>query len=517
MSEENKIIPEDDVWSMVEFANAMYSAKKYGVFTPDMLNSKLLGLNNNQSQPTAEDINRALADVKNTGSQLQAYTQFMSFFDSFYQKTINYLVGILSYKCYPVCLNAHAEEWQSEEYKADKKIAYSVLAGFDYEAEFRRVVEQLLVGEIAYYAYREVGDVDKDNYKSTLQMLPQRKCMLTRRWEDGVSFDFNMDYFLDATVSIDSYPPVFAKYFRNVFYKKQGKYYPNTTFKNSYGTFATWTQTSPEDGLWAFKMNMSNFNSTPYMATALKHCINNDIIYKLQRDKDMQSAYAYLVGEMRMLESKTGEAKKDPFMIHPTTLGSILGGMSTALSRNIKQIAMPLEEVEWHQFQDKNSDMYANQLKNSAVSAVSAGRIIYSNDRMSEIEHKNAVITDFAFMSKLYSQFSKFLEFQINRKTNKYKFQIEFAGSSYLFEQEHRRKGIQELLTTGYTLPPSVIGATYGFKPHHFEQLLEETKYTKVIDKLTLLPTIHTQSGNVGAPKKSDNEISENGSISRNY
>lgn len=98
-------------------------------------------------------------------------------------------------------------------------------------------------------------------------------------------------------VNIDCYSPVFKKYLREVWDGKDFKdYIPSNGLSNRDGTFTLYHQTSPNDGFWAFKFDTSNFASVPFMAPYLKNVFNNTEIAKLQKNKDIASAFGILYG-----------------------------------------------------------------------------------------------------------------------------------------------------------------------------------------------------------------------------
>ena len=115
-------------------------------------------------------------------------------------------------------------------------------------------------------------------------------------------------------------------------------------------------------------------------------------------------------------------------------------------------------------------------------------------------------------------------------KTENYKFSFRFDGSNYLFEQESRRKSINELATLGLTLNMSAWASAYGYEPHIFERMLQEAHNSDFLDNLTLLMNKNIETSNVannsnigntignvgGRPRKDDIEISDSRETSLN-
>jgi hypothetical protein len=163
------------------------------------------------------------------------------------------------------------------------------------------------------------------------------------------------------------------------------------------------------DNFWAFKFDMSNFSSVPFLSPFLKNVFNNTEIAKLQKNKDIASAFGLLYGEMRMQESaKSGEVP-DRFALNPGTLGKFMRLVSAGLKSSmtsdsvIKSVALPLEEAEFKQFEDKNTGMAIDAAKDTVANGASASRLLYTTDRMSNEEFIAAVTADYEIVAKLYS------------------------------------------------------------------------------------------------------------------
>jgi hypothetical protein len=119
---------------------------------------------------------------------------------------------------------------------------------------------------------------------------------------------------------------------------------------------------------------------------------------------------------------------------------------------------------------------------------------------MSETEAKNAVVTDYNMIAKLYPQFEHFLNFFVNKKTRKYKFAFRFSGSTYPFMREELLTKYTALMDKGVVLAPRAYAKIVDMTPMDFDRLLEEGKYSEWADKLTsMMMSIYTMSGKDGA------------------
>lgn len=269
---------------------------------------------------------------------------------------------------------------------------------------------------------------------------------------------------------------------------------------------------------------MSNFNLTPYLAPFLKDSIRSEEIAVLQYNKDIQSAYGILAGEIRLFDNAKSGTKANQFAIDPATLGAFMGNVKKGLQdtnvtgTSTKAVAMPTENIKWFQYEDKNPDMYKNQLANTAGVGSGISRVIYSNDRMSNAEIEAGIIDQYNTVKQVYSQFNNFMDFFVNKLTKKYKFYFSFDGCSYPFEREKRFEKLTIAADKGLVLGPSAWASAMGYRPQEFERLLEESKYTGWINNLSqLMLNVNTTQGNPGGrPQKDSSDLSDSGEMNRN-
>lgn len=211
------------------------------------------------------------------------------------------------------------------------------------------------------------------------------------------------------------------------------------------------------------------------------------------------------------------------FAIDPATLGAFMGKVKQGLqnvggsSSNAKSVAMPLENIKWFQFEDKNPNMYEQQLSNSAGVGSGISRVIYSSDRMSNAEIEAGIIDQYNTVKQVYSQFNNFLEFFGNQLTKKYKFKMTLDGCSYPFEREKRFERLTKAADKGIVLGSSAWASAMGYTPMEFDRLLDEAKYGDFSSKWQLMLNTNTtaQESQGGRPRKDDG-LTDSGESSRN-
>lgn len=515
------LITFEQAQAVTDFAQALYAYDQFGFFSPSMSNQLLQSLNNNPETPSSEKIRKALADYKSNAEQIQGYMEYMKFWDMIFSRTLRAYCNALSFDLQPVCINAFTQsDYESSAYQEDKRRVYDFLNKFNYKAEFGKVVQQIMTHEVYYTWFRKTKWGNK-GMKYALQILPQDRCMLTGYWERGMLFDFDMSYFMQAGVDINGFDPEFKKYYQRVFGSEEEafkNYRPTNPLERRNGAYAMWVQTSPTAGAFCFKFDPSSFNTTPFLAPFLKNAISNDDIAQLQYNKDIASAYAILAGEIRLFDGAHSGTKANQFAIDPKTLGGFMQKAKAGLGSMTKLAAMPVENTKFHQYEDKNTDMYSDQLTASAGVGSGVSRVIYSSDRQSNAEIEAGLNDMYQTMKPLYPQFNNFMDFYANQMTKKYKWRFIFDGSNYPSERSARFDRIKKMADSGIVLPMQSWAAVSGYEPQLFESLMQESRFTGWIDKYTqLLKNVNTTSGDneAGRPALDDSEISDSGELNR--
>ena len=536
MAEQEEGLKEEQVYNVLQFSEAMYGYLKGGAWNPYNSNANLLNLNKAPVKATYQDLIDSLSSALTDASALQGYSEFMSVFDTIYKKTLWLYENILSFDYHKTCINAKPEDYKTPEYKDDEKRFYKFLDNFDFKREFKNIIlPQVMETGVFFGWFRDSDgtindkplDLDdgvlvKKRHKYSIQILPQKKCLLSAYWDGGMLFDFDMSYFLSPTIDLREYDPSLIKAFRDIYYnydETKKEYVPSANLNNRNGKYAMWTQTSPNDGAICVKFDENNFNVIPPLGNLMKATFNNTEIHKLQLDKDMAAAWAVLYGSIETLDgAKTGEhPNKTAFT--PEVMGTFMSYVQNALQSTMKTVALPLKDTHFGQFIDQTPTMESTAIENSASQGASASSLIYSTGKRNAEEVKEGILTDYNLVRKLYPQFANIINFYANKKTKKFKFKLEFDGSVYDFERDARAKRLTQLTAIGLTPNTSYIASVMGIPAQDFDRMLEEAHNGDLKDKITMLMTSSTMSGKVGqgAPTKDTNDLSEGGNVSKDY
>lgn len=509
-------LSQDQVFNVLDFAQAMYG----GIFNPFNSNRNMLEINGLSIKPDYKNLCEALENFPYTDGTLSNYSEFMKTFDNLYSNIINYYKGLLSFDLTYSCINKDID-YNSKEYKDDIKRIRKFFDVFDYKYEFKSVLGRMLVRDVCYTWFRDTNEIDSPidleethivkREKFGLQEMPWEYCKLTGYFNNkDLLYDFDMSFFEKADVDINLYAPCFKNKLKEVS-KNNIKYSPSSLPLNRDGHYMKWVQNSPKEGAWAFKFDTETFGIRPPFIASLKECLTNEELDKLAMDRNIISSYYLLAGEIGMLTG-TQAQKQDQTALTPNTLGTFMSLVSNGLNNHVKPIAMPVENIRGWQF-DNSSDIKNNHLRDVAGESVSASEMIYHTDNLSQFALENAIYNDYTRMEEVYSQFSHFLDYYVNKKTKKYKFKFQLSGLNRQWYKEKQQTMLLKYADKGIVLTPCYYASVLGIDSFAFERAMEEAHNGLWENNLTMLLNMNTMNNSgektVGRPEKEGLESSD--------
>ena len=509
-------ISRSDVQDVIDFSSGLMAMD--GFYSPFLSNQLLTNINNNPRLPSAESVKKALNDYKNSGEELQGFVEFASSFDMIFKRTLYSYANALSFDLQVTCKNAYTEsDYQSDEYKKDRQTVDNFLTNFDYKKEFYNVLLNVLKRDTYFTWFRKTKTGNRGKMKFVLQIMPQDYCMLTGYFEKGLLWSLNILYYMQPGVDLNGFDPSITKTYLRAL-ETIDSYVPSAPLNDRKGSYAMWADVSPLDGAWAWKFDTSSFANNPFLSPYVANVLRSDEIGELQYNKDLIAASGILAGEIKLFDSAKSGTKANQFAIDPKTLGTFMSLVKKGLQSTIKAVAVPLENIKFFQFEDKNPNSYTNELTTTAGIGTGISRVIYSSDKMSNAELEAALNEVYQTMKPMYAQFNNFLDFYVNQMTSKYKFKFEFVGSNYQFERDARFDKMMKMADKGLVLNSSAWASAVGMNPVTFDRMLAESKYTGWIDKYsTLMLNANTtaQSSEGGRPRKSSSSLTDSGEASR--
>ena len=511
-------ISRSDIQDVIDFSAGLMAADNF--YSPFLSNQLLTNLNNNPRLPSAESVKKALNDYKNSGEELQGFVEFASSFDMIFKRTLYSYANALSFDLQITCKNAYTEsDYQSDEYKKDRQTVDNFLTNFDYKKEFYNVLLNVLKRDTYFTWFRKTKTGNRGKMKFALQIMPQDYCMLTGYFEKGLLWSMNQLYWTLPGVDLDSYDPSLKRTYQRALENAELNYKPSAPLNERNGSYALWADVSPLDGAWCFKWATDNFANNPFLSPYVANILRSDEIGELQYNKDLIAASGILAGEIQLYDQARSGQKANQFSIDPKTLGAFMQKVKSGLNGVAKVAAVPLANIKYFQFEDKNPNSYTNELTTTAGIGTGISRVIYSSDKMSTAELEAALNEVYQTMKPMYAQFNNFLDFYVNQMTSKYKFKFEFVGSNYQFERDARFDKMMKMADKGLVLNSSAWASAVGMNPVTFDRMLAESKYTGWIDKYSqMLLNANTSSykdNEGGRERKNARDLTESGEASR--
>jgi hypothetical protein len=504
-------ISEQEVFDVFDFAKNMYNIYP-NVFTPELVNSRMKDVNMNPLSATAEGIDKALLDPNSFEKELIGYSQFFELTDMLYKRMLLYLGNMLSFDPIYTCVNAKDKDYTSPAYKKDLAILQNFLDKFDMKQEFKKVLRQLVRKETYFCVLRE------DSEKYILQELPQDYCLITGRWDYGILFDFNMYWFIQPAVDLNSYPSIFKKKYKDIFGKENGiDYKPSASINRRNGSYVYYVQTSPKDNFWAWKFIPEIATEVPFLSPLFPDLVLKPLVRNLQSNIYILQAQKVMVGLIPMLKDTKGSSVKDQLGISSEVLGKFLGLLKQGLTSAIKVGGVPFSDIKTLDFDGTDKNIMENYTKNTSSMSGINSRLLFATDKMTAEETRNSISVDSYMMETVYPYFADFLNYHVNKNTSKFRWKFSFRGTEFDMDKTKRLDTAMTLADKGFLLP-QLISNAIGLLPQDLERMLTEAKAEKWDEKLMPIINAYQMSGKDnknGAPRKKDDELTDSGSETR--
>jgi len=528
--EEKILLTETEVWDVIKFARSLYG---YSYLSPSLINARMKDINLNPREATDNLLEQAMKNPKSNEGLLREFSQNFELTSMVYKRLLQYLSNMLAFDITYICdVDTEKNEYNKPRYKSDTKIVEKFLDKFDYKKEFRIVIREMLRNDAYFGLFRDLGD------KYILQELPPDYCKITGRWSRGFLFSFNMDWFDQAGVDINMYPPFFKKKLNEINKKRKTSTYKPSIYPEKRGRvfWNNWVDIPTDIGV-CFKLSPELVTKLPYFVPLFSDLILQPLMRKLQKNTNMAAASKIIMGEVPLLNKEIKATVRDSFAISPDLLGKFLYIVKAAISDAIKVGAVPLNNIRSMDFKGDNN-LYDSYIRTAlATSGINTNLIFSSSIKPNAIETQLSLDVDEQMMEAIYPQFDDFMDYFINKKTKHFEFYFVFEGTEFSTNRKKRFDTAMALFNQGIILEQK-IAASLGMKPHHLRRHLERAKETKFME-LLMPPSVETQKQlqefmpqqlypgqqpqqttenekkDKGRPKKDISEISEEGAQTR--
>lgn len=493
-----------------KFAKSMYESR---AFTPWTQIELMKNQNINVQVPASEqDITQALAKPTENENRLIGYNQGYYFSSFMYKRNLEYMANLPAFDLEMYCCNAKKEDLKTKQYKQDWAAIKEFFRKFDYRNEFRKAIWATLQEETYYCFLREFEN------KITLEPWPFKYAQITGRFEYGILFDIDLQYFMQPYVDLNMYPDWVKQKYIELFGESKNNYKPSNKLNKRTGKFATWVQTSPEDGAYAFKFTDKHNVQVPFFSGMLPEMAMIPLLRRLQGDQSIAAARKLVVSSIPYLNEKKSSSVVNQIAISPELLGKFLALATQGLENAIKVLALPTEDIKGIEFKNTDEDTYKNFMDVTS-SLLSGGKVIFAPGyRQNAIQTQLSLDLDRQLATSIYPQMQDFLEYYANQKTKKFKWKFRLVGTQDWLNREARQKEAFAYADKGIVLP-NKIASSLGLNKIELEQELDEMNESDFIDKLRLLMNANTMSSDTtvknGRPVMDDSKLSDSGLSTR--
>lgn len=515
MKEDEKELDESLVWDFLQFAQAqgyIYPS----AWTPSVVNARMLDitlLNQANNGITEEKVSKALSSPKTSEKDLLAISESFELTNMSYKKMLEYLSNLPSWGMSYYCQNiSDPKEYKSSAYKKDLDIFKEFTYKFDYKKEFSTILKELFRSETYYGVLRDEG-----NSKYVMQQLPPERCLITGKWDYGWLFSFDYTFFMNAGIDIDMFPKIFAETYNRLFVKDRAiDYKPSLPIDlRSNSTWVLWADCSPVDGFWAWKLQGDQNVRLPYFTPLFPDLAMQPLIRGLQRNSYMAAAAKLVFGSVPFLEQKA--SLRDAISINPALLGEFLQLVKQAVNNEaVKVASAPLTDIKAMEFKSDNN-IYSSYNRTTTGMAGNSNILFPNEGKQNQVETYLSADIDTMVSTSIYPWFNNFMEYQINKRTKKYKFGIQFEGTNFYIDKERRLERQNKLMSLGIVNPIKLASAL-DENPFVMAAQLDEARAMGWVDNLTPIIPGAQMSGDSktpGRPIKNESELSDGGAETR--
>ena len=434
-----------------------------------------------------------------------------------YRNMIELWSSILTFDCEPIPYTKDGkpitmEDMNSAAYKKDLALVKRFFDSFNIKREFGKVLWNMCMYDTYYTSIRT--DESEGSKKIWLQEMPADYSIIDAQAYMGYLYSFDVSYFITPGSNIDAYSPKFKKVFRQALEmtKNNTSYQPN--YPNRHGRWVYWTPLLPNEA-WVFKFHDQFAGSVPPLLGLMIDCAKLEKYKALEDAKAELEVYKVIVATVPRLTNNRGGNRTDNFAISAEQVRQFVEMIKSSLKNGVDFKAAPLEDFKMFDFSPNSSDedllstaiTNINTMGNSTSAMSLTGTINIASANLFKSIHG-------ARMSKLYRQFEDFCAYQINQRTNRYKFKFNFLGT--IWDKEDRIKQSNEDMHNGLILPS--IFSSRGI------QLTDATTSINMMYNLgmpDLLKPIQMSStmpqtqNETGRPRKAENELTDAGANTR--
>lgn len=402
-----------------------------------------------------------------------------------FKRIVHYFANMLDFRYFYRPVGVTAQDVKTKAYEKARQKALAWFDKFNIKHEFGNAMQTLILEDAGFYYVRE------NKGKVTLQRMPSDYCKIVDKTDLGYQYAFNMVYFFRPGVTLEAFAPEFSEWYDE--------------FTNSVGDPKSspyfWKDLPPEKA-WVFKWDENFAGIIPVLIGLYLDTIEIDEFKQLLKTKTVLENWKILFQKIPM---KTGDkANKNDFLIDATTAGKFQSNIKQALPSGTSVITSPMEvsAVNFEQAESRNN--IVGYAESAFHTSAGTSPILFGGQSNSSAGLNLGITVDGTFVTRMYHQFARFINFHLNETTGKYKFKVVFPNGTVYSQQQDFDNALK---MAEYGFPKTLVACHAGLEPNDLEQLMLMEEGLGLVDKLIPLQSAHTSSNDGGRPNKDSSQL----------
>lgn len=462
------------------------------VLSPFLQNQIIKDLNSNPYRFSREQIERMLSNPKNAEEALRELSEYLYYKIMHYKRVVNYFGGMLDFDWDIVPINATSGDMNTSAFKRSAMKAYEFVEKVNPKYAFNEIMQKTMLDGAGYYYMREHSD------HVVFQQMPSDWAMIVGNTQVGYRYSFNLMYFLQMGVNIYEYAPEFLEYFED--YKVSAEYgYP------------FWKPLDPTVAP-VFKTDPYTATIIPPFAGSFVDANQIDTYKELFRNQAEIQTTKLLAAKLPLHKENNGVLNKDNFAIDAVTAGKFNALIQSALPQMIRSVISPFDvEVLDFSKDTQNKDNIVGVGEEAFYKSSGTSSDWFGGNPSTASAVRAAQRVDEYFVKSMYGQFERFVNYQLQQRTGKFKFRVEFCGT--MWDRQERIETASKFAQFGGPVSKWALAA-YGMNMKDFISITNFENAMGIKDIMKPVVSSHTQNMNEGgAPKKS--QVGDDGEHSR--
>ncbi len=448
--------------------------------------------------PSQADLTAWLESPATYSKQLRKVSQYLEGSINQYKRTIDHFSAILLFKNRLSGLDVPKNKKEEVAWDNGYKRCLDWLRKFNLQYQFKAIVDKsLLEGGIFTYL-REGRDFN------TLIEIPSDYCYITGKWDLGFTYAIDLGWF-DIIIGMEKTCPEIYEYYKVFVEARKSGLKGNDLIHYQFYPV-------PIDKGFVFTFDSYRAELIPPFTGIFKDALAILEYKNLLKQKTQLETW-------KMVSHIIPRKKDDSLVAEAKSAGQIIAAIQSVMPAGTIAYSSPFEPKELN----FNNAQSANNLAGLGESLFyrSAG----INGAILDASEKTAVAvtgslrSDFGFVDHLYRQCENFVNLQLLLASRQMKFKISLYGNRYT-EIEDRNAYMEACVRQNF--PVSPLFGWFDIQPYEIDGTLYMEKKLKLKDNLEPIKSAFNTKdiggeSSKGAPAKSDGEIKESGSKTKDY